>query len=167
MHCVGLKEPSFSKLDFIARNNLKLFRFFFSLSPVKERTITAFMCFADYWQTLSFWQIILIRLSQIVNTFEFSLSLFLSPFFSCLPFDKHLKEYNIMYTHFTLFIYVIGVQCIALPRPPLCNIDIPLHSIYDNKQINILKCFIWFYIFFATNALFNWMTTPKGFSDFP
>jgi len=58
-----------------------------------------------------------------------------------------------MYTHFTLFIYVIGVQRNALPRPPLCNIDIPLHIVYDNKQTNILKCFISNNIVFVTNEL--------------
>ena len=95
-------------LSFDSILNCSDFFFFFLCHGMHTITMSTFMCFADYWQTLSFWQIILIRLSQIVNAFEISL-------FSTLPFAKQIlrkliylctHEFYIIYPRYQLNVYL-------------------------------------------------------------
>ena len=85
---------SFDPIFKLFRYFLSLFLFLDNLSHGMYNYFFYVFC-ADYWQTLSFWQIILIRLSQIVNAFEISL-------FSTLPFAKqivcfHLNVFSVVY----------------------------------------------------------------------
>ena len=86
MHFMRIQKKPFSKAWFYHSIQSWIVQFFFFFCHgMHTITMPTFMCFADYWQTLSFWQIILIRLSQIVNAFEISL-------FSTLAFAKHYWE---------------------------------------------------------------------------
>ena len=99
---------------------------FFSSAMECTITMSTFMCFADYWQTLSFWQIILIRLSQIVNAFEISL-------FSTLPFAKQiLRKLIYLYTHEFYIIY----PCYQLNLYLRCQV----HLLFDIDKLGKQLC---------------------------